>query len=77
MIQLPVAYRVDGGGIHTITLTVTDNDGKTDTDTVVIMVDAPSSIDPVGYWKLDQNASDSSGNDNNGLVNGTTWSTSR
>ncbi|MEE9412498.1 MAG: LamG-like jellyroll fold domain-containing protein [Methylococcales bacterium] len=66
-------------GTYTATLTVTDTQGLTATDTVSITVNDSVTPTPglLGYWALDegtgQTASDSSGNNNEGTINGATW----
>ena len=64
-------------GNYTAILTVTDDEGATNTDTVAITVTNPSGSDLIGHWNLNNDggtiASDSSGNGNDGIVNGAAW----
>jgi PKD repeat protein len=66
-------------GIYMATLTVTDDEGATNTDTVAITVTNPSGSGLIGHWTLDDGsgaiAGDSSGNSNDGVVNGAAWTT--
>ena len=71
------AYTYTTAGIYMATLTVTDNEGATNTDTVAITVTNPSGSSLIGHWTLDDGigtiASDTSGNGNDGVVNGAAW----
>ena len=73
-------YTYVAPGSYTATLTVIDEQGLSSTDTVIITVndsDAPV-LNLLGHWTFDDgsgvNATDSSGNENTGTVNGATWS---